>query len=87
MDAALKSVNLLSSEVVNKLVGKYSGGMKRRLSVAISFMGDPKVIARPPRLKYWEHMMELVTCGPPVMYFVGVWGILVWGLGFLVWAC
>ena len=28
----------------NKLVGTFSGGMKRRLSVAVSAMGDPKVV-------------------------------------------
>lgn len=33
-----------SNGVADKLAGKYSGGMKRRLSVAISFMGDPKVV-------------------------------------------
>lgn len=27
-----------------KPVGKFSGGMKRRLSVAISFMGNPSVV-------------------------------------------
>jgi ABC-type multidrug transport system ATPase subunit len=26
------------------MVGKYSGGMRRRISVALSTMGDPKVI-------------------------------------------
>ena len=38
----LQSVNLLN--VANKQAGKYSGGMKRRLSVAISFVGSPKVV-------------------------------------------
>lgn len=28
----------------NKLSKKYSGGMKRRLAVAISLIGDPKVV-------------------------------------------
>lgn len=40
--AGLQSVNLLN--VGTKQAGKYSGGMKRRLSVAISFMGSPKVV-------------------------------------------
>mmetsp|Transcript_40231 Transcript_40231/g.119957 ORF Transcript_40231/g.119957 Transcript_40231/m.119957 type:complete len:1026 (-) Transcript_40231:846-3923(-) len=39
---SLKSVNLLNWR--NKPAGKFSGGMKRRLSVAISFMGQPKVV-------------------------------------------
>ena len=42
MSQGLQSVNLL--HVANKQAGKYSGGMKRRLSVAISFVGNPKVV-------------------------------------------
>ena len=42
MAKGLQSVNLLN--VANKQAGKYSGGMKRRLSVAISFVGNPKVV-------------------------------------------
>lgn len=42
------SADLLSevglSEVANLRVGSYSGGMKRRLSVAISLIGDPKIV-------------------------------------------
>eukprot|EP01118_Nematostelium_gracile_P008164 TRINITY_DN2698_c0_g1_i3.p1 TRINITY_DN2698_c0_g1~~TRINITY_DN2698_c0_g1_i3.p1 ORF type:complete len:600 (+),score=136.61 TRINITY_DN2698_c0_g1_i3:37-1800(+) len=38
----LKGVNLYS--VRNKRAGKFSGGMKRRLSVAIAVLGNPKVI-------------------------------------------
>ena len=44
VEAALRSVNLLHGQVGEKQVGKYSGGMKRRLSVAISFIGDPRVV-------------------------------------------
>ncbi|PNT64442.1 hypothetical protein BRADI_4g28617v3 [Brachypodium distachyon] len=40
VDDSLKSVNLFG--VGDKQVGMYSGGMKRRLSVAISLIGDPK---------------------------------------------
>ena len=40
VDAALKAVNLLN--VGNKPCGQYSGGMKRRLSVAISIIGNPR---------------------------------------------
>ena len=41
---ALRSVNLLHGGVADKQVKKFSGGMKRRLSVAISFIGDPRVV-------------------------------------------
>jgi ABC-type lipoprotein export system ATPase subunit len=44
VDDSLKNVNLFHGGVGNKQVGKYSGGMKRRLSVAISLIGDPKVL-------------------------------------------
>ncbi|KAL2613896.1 hypothetical protein R1flu_025588 [Riccia fluitans] len=44
VDASLKSVNLFGKGVGNKRVRAYSGGMKRRLSVAISLIGDPKVV-------------------------------------------
>ena len=43
MEDSLKSVNLFNGGVADKQAGKYSGGMKRRLSVAISLIGDPKV--------------------------------------------
>ena len=39
---SLKSVNL--HEETKKLVSQYSGGMKRRLSVACSLIGDPKLV-------------------------------------------
>ena len=42
MDEALRGVDLL--KVADKLAGEFSGGMKRRLSVAISFVGSPKVV-------------------------------------------
>ncbi|KAL3678985.1 hypothetical protein R1sor_021941 [Riccia sorocarpa] len=42
VEASLKSVNL--KNVGNKRVKAYSGGMKRRLSVAISLIGDPRVV-------------------------------------------
>ncbi|MQM10036.1 hypothetical protein Taro_042925 [Colocasia esculenta] len=44
VEESLKSVNLFYGGVGDKQAGKYSGGMKRRLSVAISLMGDPKVV-------------------------------------------
>lgn len=43
MEESLKSVNLFHGGVGDKPAGKYSGGMKRRLSVAISLIGDPRV--------------------------------------------
>ncbi|KAK6924977.1 hypothetical protein RJ641_009303 [Dillenia turbinata] len=44
VEESLKSVNLFNGGVGDKQAGKYSGGMKRRLSVAISLIGDPKVV-------------------------------------------
>ncbi|CAH2064994.1 unnamed protein product [Thlaspi arvense] len=44
VEESLKSVNLIHGGVADKPAGKYSGGMKRRLSVAISLIGSPKVV-------------------------------------------
>ncbi|KAG8475745.1 hypothetical protein CXB51_032540 [Gossypium anomalum] len=44
VEGSLKSVNLFHGGVADKHAGKYSGGMKWRLSVAISLIGDPKVV-------------------------------------------
>ncbi len=44
MDEALRSVNLYNGGVGDRQAGRYSGGMKRRLSVAISLMGRPQVV-------------------------------------------
>ncbi|KAL3145247.1 hypothetical protein ABBQ32_000991 [Trebouxia sp. C0010 RCD-2024] len=44
VNAALRSINLFNGGVGNKQVSTYSGGMKRRLSVAISLMGNPSVV-------------------------------------------
>ncbi|KAL7139184.1 hypothetical protein ABFS83_09G034000 [Erythranthe nasuta] len=44
VEESLKSVNLFHGGVADRKAGKYSGGMKRRLSVAISLIGDPKVV-------------------------------------------
>jgi ABC-type multidrug transport system ATPase subunit len=43
VEESLRNVNLFNGGVADKQAGKYSGGMKRRLSVAISLIGDPKV--------------------------------------------
>uniref|UniRef100_A0A6V7QRK7 ABC transporter domain-containing protein n=1 Tax=Ananas comosus var. bracteatus TaxID=296719 RepID=A0A6V7QRK7_ANACO len=42
VEESLKSVNLFYHGIADKQAGKYSGGMKRRLSVAISLIGDPQ---------------------------------------------
>jgi ABC-type multidrug transport system ATPase subunit len=42
VEAGLCAVNLWA--VRRKKVAQFSGGMKRRLSVAISFIGDPRVV-------------------------------------------
>ncbi|VVB04509.1 unnamed protein product [Arabis nemorensis] len=44
VEESLRSVNLFHGGNGDKQVGKYSGGMKRRLSVAISLIGNPKVV-------------------------------------------
>ncbi|KAG8047197.1 hypothetical protein GUJ93_ZPchr0008g12107 [Zizania palustris] len=44
VDESLKSVNLFHGGFGDKSVSKYSGGMKRRLSVAIALIGNPKVV-------------------------------------------
>ena len=44
VDSSLRSVNLFANGVGNRQVRRYSGGMKRRLSVAISFIGGPPVV-------------------------------------------
>ena len=44
VDEGLASVNLGDPATRKKLVSEYSGGMQRRLSVAISLMGDPKLV-------------------------------------------
>lgn len=43
VENSLKSFNLFQGGVADRLAKKYSGGMRRRLSVAISLIGDPKV--------------------------------------------
>ncbi|KAI4336022.1 hypothetical protein L6164_014600 [Bauhinia variegata] len=44
VEESLKNVNLFHGGVADKQAKKYSGGMKRRLSVAISLIGDPSVV-------------------------------------------
>ncbi|KAL4195542.1 hypothetical protein AMTRI_Chr05g65200 [Amborella trichopoda] len=42
VEKSLKSLNLYNGGVGDKLTAQYSGGIKRRLSVAISLIGDPQ---------------------------------------------
>ncbi|XP_070006475.1 ABC transporter A family member 7-like isoform X2 [Nicotiana sylvestris] len=44
VEESLKSFNLSQGGVADRLAKKYSGGMRRRLSVAISLIGDPKIV-------------------------------------------
>jgi ABC-type multidrug transport system ATPase subunit len=44
VEEALRGVNLWNGKLADKQSKQYSGGMKRRLSVAISFMGSPLVV-------------------------------------------
>ncbi|GBF94154.1 ABC transporter A family [Raphidocelis subcapitata] len=44
VESGLRGVNLWNNGVADKQARAYSGGMKRRLSVAISFVGDPLVV-------------------------------------------
>ncbi|KAJ4968890.1 hypothetical protein NE237_015591 [Protea cynaroides] len=44
VEESLKDVNLFYGGLADKKAGEYSGGMKRRLSVAISLIGNPKVV-------------------------------------------
>ncbi|CAD6251449.1 unnamed protein product [Miscanthus lutarioriparius] len=43
-EQSLKALQIFDGGVADTLVSQYSGGMKRRLSVAISLIGDPKVV-------------------------------------------
>ncbi|XP_072983429.1 ABC transporter A family member 7-like [Typha latifolia] len=44
VEQSLGNVELQQTEVADKQVKTYSGGMKRRLSIAISLIGDPRVV-------------------------------------------
>lgn len=40
----MELIRVLLSQVADYRVSTFSGGMKRRLSVALSFLGDPKIM-------------------------------------------
>lgn len=44
INSALAAVGLLAGKVGEKRVAYYSGGMRRRLCVAIALIGKPKVV-------------------------------------------
>ena len=58
MEESLKSVNLFNGGVGDKKAGKYSGGMKRRLSVA-TLIGDPKVLSLFNLLCHMRHFVDM----------------------------
>ena len=54
-------------QVADNRVGTFSGGMKRRLSVALSFIGDPKIVflgRRPARARWSPRLPTHHTCAP-----------------------
>ena len=59
VEESLKSVNLFYGGVADKQARKYSGGMKRRLSVAISLIGDPKVQLYPHLPFYYDIVIQI----------------------------
>lgn len=52
------------TEAARMRAGNYSGGMKRRLSVAIAFIGDPKLVILDEPVWTLEllYHMSLSTC-------------------------
>jgi len=72
-DELLKKFNL--TEDGNKLASEYSGGMKRRLDIAMSLIGDPAVIFLDEpttgldpqnRLAMWELVREMAVTGTTI---------------------
>lgn len=63
------------SEAADRRVGTYSGGMKRRIDIAMSLVGNPKIIFLDEpttgldpeaRLEVWKIIKELSTAGTTV---------------------
>jgi len=59
-DQLLAKVKL--TEAANQRSGSYSGGMKRRLSVAIALLGDPKIVFL-VGLNSWDRHGHLQSTG------------------------
>ena len=64
------------SEVINRKVGKYSGGMKRRVSIAMALVQDPKIVfldeptvGMDPqsRRAIWDFVSELRSKGKTIL--------------------
>ncbi|KAB3525898.1 ABC transporter ATP-binding protein [Alkaliphilus serpentinus] len=80
----LKNPNTVAEELINRFgmseaagrrVGTYSGGMKRRIDIAMSLVGNPKIIFLDEpttgldpeaRLEVWEIIKELKAAGRTV---------------------
>ena len=44
VDRRLAEVSFTSDEDADKLVGTFSGGMKRKILIAVALLGDPEVV-------------------------------------------
>ncbi len=80
----LKNPNAVTDELINRFgmskavdhrVGTYSGGMKRRIDIAMSLVGNPKIIFLDEpttgldpeaRLEVWKIIKELTAAGTTV---------------------
>jgi ABC-2 type transport system ATP-binding protein len=74
METVLELVNL--SEHRNKQVGAFSGGMKRRLSLAIALLHEPKVLILDEptvgidpvlRKSIWDELLQLSNAGTTIL--------------------
>jgi ABC-type multidrug transport system ATPase subunit len=65
IDRVLAAVSLQAQSVQNRAVGGFSGGMKRRLSVAIAALGAPRVL-----------FLDEPTTGMDPVTRRGVWGLI-----------
>jgi hypothetical protein len=65
-ERGLEQVRLHDSQHVT--AGNYSGGMRRRLSVAIALIGNPQVAGMPCRLPFCIDLQPVTTSGPGVLW-------------------